>query len=117
MAPDSATRQQLAARFLAGIDPDEVAGEQPDPPDPQLVGSTVLFAPGLLTGLLPDLALCDVWPLMHARFGLRVIAADAHPMRGCRANVADLAAALTQGVGYDEAGHLPRAWRGNTARG
>ncbi len=106
VAPDSATRQQLAARFLAGIDPGEVAGEQPDPPDPHLVGSTLLFAPGLLTGLLPDLALCDVWPLMHARFGLRVIAADAHPMRGCRANVADLAAALTQGVGYDEAGHF-----------
>ena len=106
VAPDSATRQQLAARFLAGIDPGEVAGEQPDPPDPHLAGSTVLFAPGLLTGLLPDLALCDVWPLMHARFGLRVIAADAHPMRGCGANVADLAAALTQGVGYDEAGHF-----------
>ena len=106
VAPNSATRQQLAARFLAGIDPHEVAGEQPDPPDPQLVGSTVLFAPGLLTGLLPDLALGDVWPLMHARFGLRVIAADAHPMRGCQENVADLAAALTQGVGYDEAGHL-----------
>ena len=104
--PDSATRQQLAARFLTGTDPDEVSGEQPDPPDPRLVGLTVLFAPGLLTGLLPDLALCDVWPLMHARFGLRVIAADAHPMRGCRANVADLAAALTQGVGYDEAGHF-----------
>ena len=83
-----------------------MSGEQPDPPDPHLVGLTVLFAPGLLTGLLPDLALCDVWPLMHARFGLRVIAADAHPMRGCRANVADLAAALTQGVGYDESGHF-----------
>ena len=67
---------------------------------------TLLFAPGLLTGLLPDLALCDVWPLMHARFGLRVIAADAHPMRRCGANVADLAAALTQGVGYDESGHF-----------
>ena len=104
--PNSATRQQLAARFLTGTDPDEVAAEQPDPPDPHLVGSTVLFAPGLLTGLLPDLALCDVWPLMHARFGLRVLAADAHPMRGCGANVADLAAALTQGVGYDEAGHF-----------
>ena len=104
--PDAATRRALAARFLAGTDPEEVSGEQPDPPDPHLVGLTLVFAPGLLTGLLPDLALCDVWPLMHARFGLRVIAADAHPMRGCQANVADLAAALTQGVGYDEAGHF-----------
>ena len=106
MLPDSATRRALAARFLAGSDPEEVAGEQPDPPDPQLVGLTVLFAPGLLTGLLPDLALCDVWPLMQARFGLRVIAADAHPMRGCRANAEDLAAALTLGVGYDASGHF-----------
>ena len=104
--PDAATRRALAARFLAGSDPEEVSGEQPDPSDPHLVGLTVLFAPGLLTGLLPDLALCDVWPLMQARFGLRVIAADAHPMRRCRANAEDLAAALTLGVGYDASGHF-----------
>lgn len=104
--PDAETRRQVAARFLAGSDPGEVAGEQPDPPDPQLAGLTLLFAPGLLTGLLPDLALSDVWPVIRARFGLRVIAADAHPMRGCRANAADLAAALTHGVGHDEAGRL-----------
>ena len=106
--PDSAARRQLAARFLAGSDPDEVADEQPDPPDPQLAGLTLLFAPGLLTGLLPDLALSDVWPVLHARFGVRVIAADSHPMRGCQANAADLAAALSQGVGHDETGRLRR---------
>ena len=85
-----------------------MADEQPDPPDPQLAGLTLLFAPGLLTGLLPDLALSDVWPVLHARFGMRVIAAYSHPMRGCQANAADLAAALSQGVGHDETGRLRR---------
>ncbi len=51
-------------------------------------------------------ALSDVWPVLHARFGVRVIAADSHPMRGCQANAADLAAALSQGVGHDETGRL-----------
>ena len=107
--PDSATRQQLAARFLTGTDPDEVSGEQPDPPDPRLVGLTVLFAPGLLTGLLPDLALCDVWPLMHARFGLRVLAADCPPDAGVPGERGRPRRGADPGRGLRRGGALPRA--------
>jgi len=74
---------------------------QPEVPEFSLNDFTLLFCPGLLTGLLPDLAHASVWPRIEERYGIRVLAADSHPARSCEANVADLAAAMEHGVGHN----------------
>jgi hypothetical protein len=94
-------RERVAKRMIKGISDEEIATEMP-PPDPgTFANTTLLFAPGLLTGLLPVLAFQSVWPQLKERFGMRILAADSHPMRSADANVADLVAAIERGTGVD----------------
>jgi hypothetical protein len=93
--------EQVAHRFLSDEVVAEARVEMPPSEIERLEDTTLLFAPGLLTGLLPALAFHDVWPDIEQRFGLRVLAADSHPGRGCDANTDDVVAALTTGRGYD----------------
>jgi hypothetical protein len=101
-------RERVAKRMVNGITDEEIATEMP-PADPATFeNTTLLFAPGLLTGLLPVLAFQSVWPQLKERFGIRILAADSHPMRSADANVADLVAAMEHGIGVDsdEAGTI-----------
>lgn len=95
-------RKRLASRFLAQPNPLETSAEMPAAPDLTVRDTSILFAPGLLTGLLPDLAFADVWNPIVDRFGVDIIASDSHPFRGSSANADDLAAALVQGIGNDK---------------
>ena len=94
-------RERLIRRFLGDDWLHEVHLEMPPTEVERLDSTTILFAPGLLTGLLPALAFEQEWPGLEARLGVRVIAADSHPGRGCDANTADLLRALRAGEGYD----------------
>jgi hypothetical protein len=99
---DSASdRERVAKRMIHGISDEEIATEMPPAEAGTFENTTLLFAPGLLTGLLPVLAFQSVWPQLKERFGIRILAADSHPMRSADANVADLVAAMERGTGVD----------------
>lgn len=101
-------RERVAKRNLKGITTEEIKAEMPHASASNLSNTTFLFAPGLLTGLLPKLAFQSVWPQVTTRFGIRVLAADSHPMRSSEANVADLENAIERGIGVapDPAGTI-----------
>jgi hypothetical protein len=94
-------RQKLAEQFLRG---DEIrewsldlpAFEKSDKP----IDTTLVFAPGLLTGMLPVRAFQTAFPIIEDKLGIRIIRADSHPMRGCKANIDDLLAAIDKGAGF-----------------
>lgn len=99
MIDQRSVRQKLAQRMIKTMGADEVAAELPPAQVGSLGATTVVFAPGLLTGLLPVLAFQSVWPRIQERFGIRVIAVDAHPMASSEANVKDLENAIERGIG------------------
>lgn len=93
-------RERVAKRMIRHITDEEIQARMPDPAIPVLNDTTIVFAPGLLTGLLPDFAFQSVWPGVKKRFGVRVIACDSHPMRSSEANVVDLENAIERGIGF-----------------
>src|SRR5689334_1387067 len=88
VADDAA--QRIAERFLRGDCVTEWRAEMPPGPDAVMRQTTLVFCPGLLTGLLPVQAFQTAFPRLEKRYGWRILRADAHPMRSCVANVADL---------------------------
>lgn len=96
-----ADRQKISERFLRLDGPAEWLDNMPEAADPRMSGVTVLFCPGLLTGLLPVMAFQEAFPEIEKKYGVRILQSDSHPMRGCEANVADLAAAMDRGLGLD----------------
>lgn len=92
-------RQRVAERFLR--DPGEEWGL--DLPDPRPGGgeATFVICPGLINSMLPWRAFQAALPRLEEDLGVRVICADAHPMRSCAANVEDLVAAIEDGRGLD----------------
>lgn len=94
-------RQQLAEQNFRHFDLAELELELPVSEVEDLSERTLLFLPGLLTGLLPVLAFQSVWPYIMDRFGLRVVASDSHPGRSSKANVADLLNVIEKGIGVN----------------
>lgn len=94
-------RQRVAERMIRDISPDEIHMQMPRATASDLGNTTLIFAPGLLTGLLPSLAFQFIWPEINERFGLRVLASDSHPMRSSDLNVPDLENAIERGIGID----------------
>lgn len=90
-------RQRIAERFLRDGGEDWVG--VPDIPYAAPGDFTLVFCPGLINSMLPVRGLASVLPQLE-QLGYRVLAADAHPMRSCDANVADLEAAIERGEGY-----------------
>ena len=78
--------------------------EQPEPTILRVERTTLVACPGLLNGLLPVRDFQDQLPRIERRFSMRVLRADAHPVRSCDANVADLLRALNEGKGLDAGG-------------
>ncbi len=92
-------REKIAKRMIVDI-PDEEIFEELPVADPTTIGNTTfVFAPGLLTGLLPNLAFEGVWPTVINRFRVKVAISDSHPMRSSEANVADLENVIERGIG------------------
>lgn len=102
------SRELLAARFLKGVNREEFLTPLPPAKEPKLKGTTLLFVPGLMTGLLPVMAFQSVWGRIEDRFGVRILGADVHPVRSCEANTADIRRALDKGRGFDaDSQHIP----------
>lgn len=93
-------RQRIAERFLHDTG-DEWRNELPPVRHNGIQNTTLVFCPGLIGTLLPLRAFEKVFPLIAEEHGWPIICADAHPMRSCEANVADLAAAIERGEGVD----------------
>lgn len=95
-------KEKVAFRFLRGEGPDEWKNEFPLVENPKIKEDTLVFCPGLLSGLLPVMAFKDEFPLIKEKFNIRILQSDSHPMRSCEANMADLLAAIEKGMGLDE---------------
>lgn len=93
-------KQKLAEQFLRG---DEIREWKLELPEFERTGKTLntslVFAPGLLNGMLPVRAFQSAFPELEKNYGIRIIRADSHPMRSCKENSADLLAAIEQGAG------------------
>ncbi len=94
-------KQKIADRFLKGEGPDEWKLELPEIEIKELKKTTLVFCPGLLSGLLPVLAFQHTFPIIKEKFGIRIIQSNSHPMRSCEANSVDLLNAIDLGIGLD----------------
>ena len=99
-------RQKVAERFLRGDGPLEWNIDMPEAQIKPIKKTSLVFAPGLLTGILPVKAFIDAFPALEREMGIRVLQSDSHPMRGCEANTADLLRMIEQGIGHDASGKL-----------
>ncbi len=91
-------RQRVAERFLRHPSTADWDEEADDPAGPK-GAPTLIFCPGLINTMLPVRGFAHAFPVLSAA-GWNVIAADAHPMRSCEANIEDLVAAVERGEGY-----------------
>jgi hypothetical protein len=94
-------KHRLAERFLRGPGIGDWELELPSCEATRVDNVTLVFCPGLVNGLLPAGAFETVFPALEKEYGWRFLRADAHPLRGCDANVDDLLATLEQGHGLD----------------
>lgn len=91
--------QQLGERFLLQATAADWDSHLPPAQLPAGPRPTLVFCPGFLNGLLPVHAFePELRDLQDA--GWPVLCADAHPVRGCEANVSDLLAAVREGRGF-----------------
>jgi|LauGreDrversion4_1035100.scaffolds.fasta_scaffold32648_2 hypothetical protein len=92
------SREKVASKFLKGEGPDEFKIEMPDALGGP-IDETLIFCPGLLSGLLPVMAFKEEFPVIEKEFPIKVVQSDSHPMRTCEANMADLLKAIDEGKG------------------
>lgn len=93
-------KQKIAERYLRGDEIREWSLDLPKYKHPKKkLKTTLVFSPGLLNGMLPVRAFQTAFPKIEEELGIRIIRADNHPMRGCKANVQDLVAAIEKGAG------------------
>lgn len=100
-------RERVAQRMFRQFNADELELRLPPASPGTFEHTTLLFAPGLITGFLPSLGFQYVWPVMRERFGIRILASDSHPVRGTEGNVADLENAIERGIGVDTTPEAP----------
>ncbi len=92
-------RQRVAERFLRNVNEEEWRIRMPEAQHAPLKNCTLVFAPGLLNGLLPVRAFQHAFPEVEGELGIPIIRADSHPLRGCQANMADIDRAIHDGLG------------------
>jgi hypothetical protein len=94
-------KQKVYERFIRQDGPAEWNIDYPQARNPVLKNTTLLFCPGLLTGLLPVMAFQEAFPAIEKKYKVRILQSDSHPMRGCEANVNDIRNAVEKGIGLD----------------
>ncbi|MBP8111700.1 MAG: hypothetical protein KAY00_05090 [Agitococcus sp.] len=92
--------QKIAERFLKGEQLTEWAIAMPAAQATTQLDTSLIFCPGFINGILPAHAFAEEFPLLEQEFGWNIFQADAHPMRSCEANEADLLAAILEGKGF-----------------
>jgi hypothetical protein len=95
-------KHKIATRFLKGEGHEEWNFEMPESQVKEIKKTTMIFCPGLLSGLFPVLAFQDTFPIIEEMFGMKIIQSNSHPMRSCEANMDDLIKAIDKGIGLDE---------------
>jgi hypothetical protein len=95
-------KQKIASRYLRAEGPDEWELDMPQPKRKGIENSTLIFCPGLLTGLLPVLAFQNEFPVVSESIPIRIVQSDSHPVRSCEANMSDLLNAIENGKGLNE---------------
>jgi hypothetical protein len=93
-------QQKIAERFLKGEKTNDWATQMPAVDGFHVSNTSLLFSPGLLTGMLPVHAFQKAFPAIEEKFGLRILRSDSHPVRNCEANCQDLMNAIDKGVGF-----------------
>ena len=93
-------REKVAMKFLKGEGPDEFKYEMPDTKT-EPIKETLIFCPGLLSGLLPVMAFKEEFIEVEKEFPVRILQSDSHPMRSCDANTADLLRIIEEGKGLN----------------
>lgn len=93
-------RQKISERFLKGDEIREWFIDMPEVEAPESFNTTLVFCPGLLTGMLPVRAFQTPFPIVSKKLNIRILRADAHPMRSSAANVPDLLNAVERGLGF-----------------
>ena len=94
-------KQKLAEQFLRGDEIREWKLDLPPFEQPKAkINTTLVFAPGLLTGMLPVRAFQTAFPEIEKKLGIRIIRADSHLMRSCKSSMEDLLAAIEKGAGF-----------------
>ena len=104
--PDAKSpKRRIAERFLRGDTVTDWHTELPPAVVPPITRTTMVIAPGLLTGLLNEFAFAFLHeaPAVQDEFGWSIIRADLHPFRGCEPNHEDMIATLDRGEGFDAA--------------
>lgn len=94
-------KQKVYERFLRNDGKPEWDLDYPEAKNPVLKNTTLLFCPGLLTGLLPVMAFQEAFPAIEKKYKIRILQSDSHPMRGCEENVSDIQNAVEKGIGLD----------------
>ena len=98
---DRSDKQKIAERYLRGEGRKEWTIKMPNPVCPKSYENTTLvFAPGLLTGMLPVRAFQTAFPIVEKKMNIRILRSDTHPMRSCEANVDDLLKTVEKGEGF-----------------
>ncbi|MDX1959194.1 MAG: hypothetical protein SFU98_11515 [Leptospiraceae bacterium] len=108
---ERSVKEKLATRFLKEEGPDEWNLEMPEPSSVSVSKDlTLLFCPGLLSGLLPVMAFKEEFPIIEEEFGIRILQSDSHPVRSCDANSIDILNAIEKGKGLkSDATPVPKA--------
>ena len=102
----SSLRQKMAKKFIVDHDaaPMEDRGPRIVPPD--LSHLTLVFAPGLLTTMVPVMAFRETFEVLESKFKIRVVQADSHPLRSCEANTQNFLDIIERGIGRDASGKI-----------
>ena len=102
---DPDLRKAMANRFLKDLTTLDWTVDLPDAQYDEIRNSALLLVPGMLTGLLHPGA--HAFPTeadeLQAERGWRYYRCDAHTLRGCDANGADIIETLDEGLVYDMA--------------
>lgn len=99
-------RQRVSERFLKDDYKSAWKTEMPAGYDGRIHNTTMVFCPGLANGGVAMQAFDPALANAHRRFGVGVIRADCHPMRGCEANADDVLRAVRDGRGLDADGNV-----------
>jgi hypothetical protein len=99
----SDVRRALANRFLKDLSNVDLTIELPEGQYDEIRNSTMLLVPGMLTGLLHPGA--HAFPTeadeLQRERGWKYLRCDAHTLRGCDANGADIIETMDEGLVYD----------------
>ncbi|MEI8080548.1 MAG: alpha/beta hydrolase, partial [Actinomycetes bacterium] len=93
-------RQRVAEAYLRGQEMAEWEIEMPDAADFGVPDTTIVFAPGLVNGLLPVREFPTIFPRLARDREWGILRIDLNPLGSSEQNVSDVGRAVFQGIGF-----------------